>query len=182
MTRPRAGRWLTCRWARRVITNGRSRRARPSCGSGRRFLGQGPCRTPITGRARREQPDVGHLDPEPTEGSTAMKKPAPAMTHAAGSPVVGNLNAMAAGRRGPTLLQDIWLLEKFAHFDREAIPEWRMHAKGWGAYGRRPRRLLGAQRPRRTTRCRRSLFQSNLNQAQPTSEMRLRLELQRRAR
>ena len=42
---------------------------------------------------------------------------------------------MTAGPRGPALLQDIWLLEKLAHFDREVIPERRMHAKGWGAYG-----------------------------------------------
>lgn len=27
------------------------------------------------------------------------------------------------------------LLEKLAHFDREVIPERRMHAKGWGACG-----------------------------------------------
>jgi len=33
------------------------------------------------------------------------------------------------------LLQDIWLLEKLAHFDREVIPERRMHAKGWAAHG-----------------------------------------------
>lgn len=33
------------------------------------------------------------------------------------------------------MLQDIWLLEKLAHFDREVIPERRMHAKGSGAYG-----------------------------------------------
>jgi catalase len=33
------------------------------------------------------------------------------------------------------LLQDIWLLEKLAHFDREVIPERRMHAKGSGAFG-----------------------------------------------
>jgi catalase len=32
-------------------------------------------------------------------------------------------------------LQDFWLIEKLAHFDREVIPERRMHAKGWGAYG-----------------------------------------------
>jgi catalase len=32
-------------------------------------------------------------------------------------------------------LQDIWLLEKLAHFDREVIPERRMHAKGSGAFG-----------------------------------------------
>ena len=42
---------------------------------------------------------------------------------------------MTAGPRGPALLQDIWLLEKLAHFDREVIPERRMHAKGAGAYG-----------------------------------------------
>ena len=28
------------------------------------------------------------------------------------------------------LLQDVWFLEKLAHFDREVIPERRMHAKG----------------------------------------------------
>ena len=33
------------------------------------------------------------------------------------------------------LLQDVWFLEKLAHFDREVIPERRMHAKGSGAFG-----------------------------------------------
>jgi len=33
------------------------------------------------------------------------------------------------------LLQDVWYLEKLAHFDREVIPERRMHAKGSGAFG-----------------------------------------------
>jgi catalase len=42
---------------------------------------------------------------------------------------------MTAGPRGPQLLQDVWFLEKLAHFDREVIPERRMHAKGSGAYG-----------------------------------------------
>src|SRR5690625_7891192 len=42
---------------------------------------------------------------------------------------------MTAGQRGPMLLQDVWFLEKMAHFDREVIPERRMHAKGSGAYG-----------------------------------------------
>ncbi|MEH2548949.1 catalase [Bradyrhizobium sp. AZCC 2262] len=60
----------------------------------------------------------------------------PPMTHATGTPVVDNLNTMTAGPRGPALLQDIWLIEKMAHFDREVIPERRMHAKGWGAYGK----------------------------------------------
>lgn len=57
------------------------------------------------------------------------------MTHATGAPVADNLNTLTAGPRGPALLQDIWLIEKLAHFDREVIPERRMHAKGWGAYG-----------------------------------------------
>lgn len=34
------------------------------------------------------------------------------------------------------LLQDVWFLEKLAHFDREVIPERRMHAKGSGAFGK----------------------------------------------
>jgi catalase len=59
----------------------------------------------------------------------------PLMTHATGAPVVDNTNIMTAGPRGPALLQDIWLIEKLAHFDREVIPERRMHAKGWGAHG-----------------------------------------------
>jgi catalase len=57
------------------------------------------------------------------------------LTTAAGAPVVDNQNTMTAGPRGPALLQDVWLLEKLAHFDREVIPERRMHAKGSGAYG-----------------------------------------------
>ncbi len=57
------------------------------------------------------------------------------LTAVAGAPVVDNQNAMTAGPRGPMLLQDLWFLEKLAHFDREVIPERRMHAKGSGAYG-----------------------------------------------
>jgi catalase len=57
------------------------------------------------------------------------------LTTVAGAPVVDNQNSLTAGRRGPMLLQDVWYLEKLAHFDREVIPERRMHAKGSGAYG-----------------------------------------------
>ncbi len=57
------------------------------------------------------------------------------LTTNAGAPVPDNQNAMTAGPRGPMLLQDVWFLEKLAHFDREVIPERRMHAKGSGAYG-----------------------------------------------
>ena len=57
------------------------------------------------------------------------------LTTAAGAPVTDNQNSMSAGPRGPLLLQDLWLIEKLAHFAREVIPERRMHAKGSGAYG-----------------------------------------------
>ncbi len=57
------------------------------------------------------------------------------LTTNAGAPVPDNQNAMTAGKRGPMLLQDVWYLEKLAQFDREVIPERRMHAKGSGAYG-----------------------------------------------
>ena len=58
------------------------------------------------------------------------------LTTNAGCPVAHNQHVMTAGPRGPQLLQDVWFLEKLAHFDREVIPERRMHAKGSGAYGR----------------------------------------------
>lgn len=58
-----------------------------------------------------------------------------ALTTAAGAPVADNQNVQTAGPRGPMLLQDVWFLEKLAHFDREVIPERRMHAKGAGAWG-----------------------------------------------
>jgi catalase len=57
------------------------------------------------------------------------------LTTSAGAPVPDNQNTMTAGPRGPALLQDVWFLEKLAHFDREVIPERRMHAKGSGAFG-----------------------------------------------
>jgi catalase len=57
------------------------------------------------------------------------------LTTVAGAPVWDNQNSVTAGPRGPMLLQDVWFLEKLAHFDREVIPERRMHAKGSAAYG-----------------------------------------------
>lgn len=59
----------------------------------------------------------------------------PRLTTVAGAPVAENQNVLTAGVRGPMLLQDVWFLEKLAHFDREVIPERRMHAKGSGAFG-----------------------------------------------
>lgn len=57
------------------------------------------------------------------------------LTAANGRPVADNQNVQTAGPRGPMVMQDPWFIEKLAHFDREVIPERRMHAKGSGAYG-----------------------------------------------
>lgn len=57
------------------------------------------------------------------------------LTTSWGSPVGDNQNSMTAGGRGPTLIQDVHLLEKLAHFNRERVPERVVHAKGAGAHG-----------------------------------------------
>lgn len=64
-----------------------------------------------------------------------MNMPDPRLTNEVGAPVADNENTLTIGPRGPAALQDVWLLEKMAHFNREVIPERRMHAKGSGAYG-----------------------------------------------
>ena len=57
------------------------------------------------------------------------------LTTAAGIPVPDNQTSLTAGKRGPTLLQDHYLVEKLAHFNRERIPERVVHAKAAGAHG-----------------------------------------------
>lgn len=61
-----------------------------------------------------------------------MKK---TMTTAAGAPVAENQNIQTAGERGPALMQNVWMMEKLAHFNRERIPERVVHAKGTAAFG-----------------------------------------------
>jgi len=57
------------------------------------------------------------------------------LTTAFGRPVDDDQNSLTAGDPGPVLLQDVHLVEKLAHFDRERIPERVVHAKGAGAHG-----------------------------------------------
>lgn len=57
------------------------------------------------------------------------------LTGANGAPVADNQNSRTAGDRGPVLLDDFHLVEKLAHFNRENIPERRVHAKGSAAHG-----------------------------------------------
>lgn len=72
-------------------------------------------------------------EPLPSRNQTVGETPE--LTTVAGAPVENNQDSMTSGRRGPLMLQDIWFLEKLAHFDREVIPERRVHAKGSGAFG-----------------------------------------------
>ena len=64
-----------------------------------------------------------------------MTKGKKTLTTAFGIPVGDDQNSMTAGKRGPVLMQDVHLLEKLGHFDRERIPERVVHAKGAGAGG-----------------------------------------------
>lgn len=63
------------------------------------------------------------------------KDPKETLTTSAGAPVDDDQHSMTAGLPGPALLQDIHLIDKLAHFDRERIPERVVHAKGAGAHG-----------------------------------------------
>lgn len=57
------------------------------------------------------------------------------LTTETGAPVLDNQHSKTAGARGPVLMEDVHLVEKLAHFNRERIPERVVHAKGAGAYG-----------------------------------------------
>ena len=53
----------------------------------------------------------------------------------AGIPVASDEHSLSVGPDGPLLLQDHYLLEQMATFNRERIPERQPHAKGGGAFG-----------------------------------------------
>lgn len=57
------------------------------------------------------------------------------VTTNSGAPVDDSLNSLTLGERGPVLLSDFHLVEKLANFDREVIPERRVHARGVAAKG-----------------------------------------------
>jgi catalase len=54
----------------------------------------------------------------------------------AGIPVTSDEHSLTVGPDGPILLQDHYLIEQMANFNRERIPERQPHAKGSGAFGR----------------------------------------------
>ncbi|MBC8497589.1 catalase [Candidatus Bathyarchaeota archaeon] len=57
------------------------------------------------------------------------------LTTSFGSPVDDDQNSITVGPTGPVLIQDVHLIDKLAHFNRERIPERIVHAKGAGAFG-----------------------------------------------
>src|SRR5258707_1926290 len=59
----------------------------------------------------------------------------PVLRTESGAAVTDNQNSQTAGAGGPTLLQDHYLIERLACFNRERIPERVVHAVGTGAYG-----------------------------------------------
>lgn len=63
-----------------------------------------------------------------------MSSPRPTTTNA-GIPVASDDHSLTAGPNGPVLLQDHYLIEKNAQFNRERVPERVVHAKGGGAFG-----------------------------------------------
>ncbi len=52
-----------------------------------------------------------------------------------GAPVPSDEHSLTVGPDGPILLQDHYLIEQMANFNRERIPERQPHAKGAGAFG-----------------------------------------------
>lgn len=56
-------------------------------------------------------------------------------TNNVGIPVASDNDSLTVGANGPILLQDHYLIEKNAQFNRERVPERVVHAKGGGAHG-----------------------------------------------
>ena len=56
-------------------------------------------------------------------------------TNDAGNPVPSDEHSLTVGPDGPILLQDHYLIEQMANFNRERIPERQPHANGGGAFG-----------------------------------------------
>ena len=63
------------------------------------------------------------MSPDSKEKEKQHRADTNKLTNNFGAPVPDNEHSLSAGERGPLLLQDYFLVEKLAHFDRERIPE-----------------------------------------------------------
>lgn len=70
-----------------------------------------------------------------SDAVTAVEFSTDVMTNSMGAPISNDQNSLTVGQNGPVLLEDVTLIEKMAHFDRERVPERVVHAKGTGAFG-----------------------------------------------
>lgn len=57
------------------------------------------------------------------------------LTTETGAPVSDDNNSISVGPQGPLTFNNVQLIDKLAHFNRERIPERVVHARGTGAYG-----------------------------------------------
>ncbi len=64
-----------------------------------------------------------------------MNDSRPVTTTDAGIAAPSEEHSQSAGPDGPLLLQDHYLIQKMAQFNRERVPERVVHAKGGGGYG-----------------------------------------------
>jgi catalase len=64
-----------------------------------------------------------------------MTDKAPVTTTDAGIAAASDEHSLTVGPDGPILLQDHYVIQKMAHFNRERVPERVVHAKGGGAHG-----------------------------------------------
>ncbi|WP_392507911.1 catalase [Naumannella halotolerans] len=71
----------------------------------------------------------------PTNASGPNTENLGATTNDFGAPAGSDQHSLTIGPNGPILLQDHYLIEKLAHFNRERVPERVVHAKGSGAFG-----------------------------------------------
>ncbi|WP_055492324.1 catalase [Streptomyces sp. TP-A0356] len=66
---------------------------------------------------------------------TQIPQSVPYTTTNSGIPAESDEHSLTVSADGPILLQDHYLIEKMAQFNRERVPERVVHAKGSGAYG-----------------------------------------------
>ena len=81
-----------------------------------------PCKCQVYRDQRRKT--KGDRDEQSTPNHHGCRFPAPSDEY-----------SLTVGPNGPVLLQDHYLIQKLAHFNRERVPERVVHAKGGGAYG-----------------------------------------------
>src|SRR6202035_5428634 len=67
--------------------------------------------------------------------SDQFEKKPPITTTDAGISATSDEYSLSVGPDGPLLLQDHYVIQKMAQFNRERVPERVVHAKGSGAFG-----------------------------------------------